>query len=139
MLTPTGSTKDNSLNNWLNARQHLAIETGLPENRPRKLLVTQDYGFELEVTVAKFQAGPRDKTSFPWRDASGVAREMEMPHFYMVDLEETERALNEYNRRSYIVYIQKILRDKNPIVWTTFQAAIRYSASGKVSKKTRFR
>jgi hypothetical protein len=100
--------------------------------RHRKLLLTQDYGFELPVTVAEFQVEPRDKTAYPWEDATGKLRELEMPPYYIIGMEQCERSMKEYSQRSYIVYIQRFLRGSNPLISKTFQEAIRYSIATRV-------
>ncbi|KAH7386224.1 hypothetical protein BKA64DRAFT_136619 [Cadophora sp. MPI-SDFR-AT-0126] len=126
-----GSTKDSALDGWMRSQQTLQIVNGVVGTGHRTLLLTQDFGFELEVTVARYNAGVGDKVSYPWRDASGVAREYKMPPYYMINFEDTKQAMVEYNRRSFVSYIQRNLRDKNPIVWMTFQAAIRHSTKSQ--------
>jgi hypothetical protein len=94
--------------------------------------LTQGFGFEVEVTVSKFQPLPGDKTSYPWRDSAGNQQMLELPHYYIADMDSHQRVIDEYNQKSYLVYIQRLLKGKSPLMIWTLQEAIRFSETHRV-------
>ncbi|KAG4277151.1 hypothetical protein FPRO04_07449 [Fusarium proliferatum] len=93
----------------------------------RQQILTQGFDCEVEVTVSKFQPLPGDKTSYPWRDSAGNQRMLELPHYYIADMDSHQRVIDEYNLKSYKVYIQRLLKGKSPLMIWTLQEAIRFS------------
>ncbi|KFA69911.1 hypothetical protein S40285_07451 [Stachybotrys chlorohalonatus IBT 40285] len=87
VLHRLGSTKDNALNEWLAKKDMRYLDNGESlANVGRKIFLTQDFGCELQDTVAEFHVSPRDKMSYPWREASGKPRVLDMPPYYMSPL-----------------------------------------------------
>lgn len=105
--------------------------SALVEHR-HKIRLTQGFGFEVEVTVARFQPLPGDKTAYPWRDSRGEPRELELPPYYIVDMDDHQEILEKYNQDSYLVYIQRLLKGKTPLMVWTLQEAIRYARTHQV-------
>jgi hypothetical protein len=103
--------------------------------RPRssqKLFLTQDLGAEFVVTVSPFDPEPGDATGYNWEDTEGNARRMEMPAYYISDLEEALFNIQEFASHSRSLYIEAHLSDSNPIIRQTFQVALGYIAFNQV-------
>lgn len=105
-------------------------------NIPITLFLTQDRGegFEnaLSVTVSRFEPGPGDKTAHEWTDLDGQRHTMEMPPYFICDLEGARKNIREFSRNVRSAYIETILTDSNPIVCQTFQQALAYTAFNPV-------
>lgn len=128
LISALGSTKDNALNEWLAKKDMRYLDNGESlANVGRKIFLTQDFGCELQDTVAEFHVSPRDKMSYPWREASGKPRVLDMPPYYMVNIAQNEKDIEDYSQRSYLTYIHWNLRGQNPLVVQSFKEAIRYS------------
>lgn len=57
---------------------------------------------------------------------------MEMPPYFISNLEEARQELVNFTRRVRSVYIETLVADSNPIVRQTFEAAMRFAAFGDV-------
>ncbi|PNP79450.1 hypothetical protein FNYG_07066 [Fusarium nygamai] len=121
-----GSTRDNKLYEWLSIKDIMNAKLNIDLDR-HTIKLTQGFDCEVEVTVSKFQPLPGDKTSYPWRDSAGNQRMLELPHYYIADMDSHERVIDEYNQKSYKVYIQRLLKGKSPLMIWTLQEAIRFS------------
>nr|RBQ88733.1 hypothetical protein FVER53263_06550 [Fusarium verticillioides] len=128
ILTPSGSssTRDNKLYEWLSIKDIMNAKLNIDLDR-HTIKLTQGFDCEVEVTVSKFQPLPGDKTSYPWRDSAGNQRMLELPHYYIADMDSHQRVIDEYNQKSYKVYIQRLLKGKSPLMIWTLQEAIRFS------------
>ncbi|RKL28348.1 hypothetical protein BFJ72_g12579 [Fusarium proliferatum] len=121
-----GSTRDNKLYEWLSIKDIMNAKLNIDLDR-HTIKLTQGFDCEVEVTVSKFQPLPGDKTSYPWRDSAGNQRMLELPHYYIADMDSHQRVIDEYNLKSYKVYIQRLLKGKSPLMIWTLQEAIRFS------------
>ncbi|KAH7210892.1 uncharacterized protein BKA55DRAFT_599953 [Fusarium redolens] len=126
------STRDNKLYDWLSIKDLMNSNLNIDLDR-HTIKLTQGFGSEVEVTVSKFQPLPGDKTSYPWRDSAGNQRMLELPHYYIADMDSHQRVIDEYNQKSYLVYIQRLLKGKSPLMIWTLQEAIRFSETHKSS------
>ncbi|KAL9565719.1 hypothetical protein ACKAV7_009901 [Fusarium commune] len=127
-----GSTRDNKLYEWLYIKDVMNAKQNIDLHR-HTIKLTQGFDCEVEVTVSKFQPLPGDKTSYPWRDSAGNQRMLELPHYYIADMDSHQRVIDEYNQKSYKVYIQRLLKGKSPLMIWTLQEAIRFSETHQSS------
>ena len=146
-----GSTLNNDLYLWttrklqlMQLRQSQFFGNGNPPrsshplfDTPRvrssqKLFLTQDLGAEFVVTVSPFDPEPGDATGYNWEDTEGNPRRMEMPAYYISDLEEALFNIKEFASRSRSLYIEAHLSDSNSIIRQTFQLALGYLAFTRV-------
>ncbi|KAF4436524.1 hypothetical protein FACUT_6382 [Fusarium acutatum] len=111
---------------WLSIKDVMNTKLNIDLDR-HTIKLTQGFDCEVEVTVSKFQPLPGDKTSYPWRDSAGNQRMLELPHYYIADMDSHRRVIDEYNQKSYKVYIQRLLKGKSPLMIWTLQEAIRFS------------
>ncbi|SCO53178.1 uncharacterized protein FFMR_11399 [Fusarium fujikuroi] len=121
--TPAQTSK---LYEWLSIKDVMNAKLNIDLDR-HTIKLTQGFDCEVEVTVSKFQPLPGDKTSYPWRDSAGNQRMLELPHYYIADMDSHQRVIDEYNLKSYKVYIQRLLKGKSPLMIWTLQEAIRFS------------
>ncbi|KAK3686249.1 hypothetical protein B0T22DRAFT_483143 [Podospora appendiculata] len=128
-----GSTLNNALDAWLLRKQQLAVHSQPdPLARvtcPQRISVTQDFGLQFSVTVAAFVPEPTDVTAWKWNDEAGVEHAMEMPPYYICDMDEMERNMGKAAMQGREEYINGLLHAANPIVRRTFEAAFRYMES----------
>lgn len=133
----SGSTYDTSLREFTQRQDGLiGTNTAILMQALRsthKLLITQDIGPPLEVTVAQFEPGPGDPLSYKWKDAHGKRRRFGMPPYYISDMVTADRDMVLYCNRSYHTYIEKLLVASNSIVWRTFAFACNQTAAKSVS------
>lgn len=128
----SGSTRNNKLYEWLSIKDVMNASLNIDLNR-HTIKLTQGFDCEVEVTVSKFQPLPGDKTSYPWRDSAGNQRMLELPHYYIADMDSHQRVIDQYNQKSYKVYIQRLLKGKSPLMIWTLQEAIRFSETHQSS------
>lgn len=102
------------------------------------LFLTQGFGEGLDnalaITVSRFEPQPGDRTTYYWTDSSGNPRSMEMPPYFISDVEAARRDIRRFHHNARSAYFETLLEDANPIVRQTFQAALVYNAFGQVSK-----
>jgi hypothetical protein len=92
--------------------------------------LTQDIGnFELKVGVSRYTPREGDPICYKWWDLPGQCHAMEMPPFFIFDLEQTRKELLGYVTAAAPSYITHLLKDKNTITRDTFREACQYSAN----------
>lgn len=99
---------------------------------PQTILLTQDAGATLAVTVSRFHPEPGDTTGYKWSDSKGNPRVMEMPPYHICDMNKAIADIHEYGIRSRSQYIESLLSGANPIIWKTFHVAFEYISVSKV-------
>lgn len=106
----------------------------------KRIWITQDVGIESTVciSVAQFTPKPEDKTGYVWMGENG-ANTMEMPHYWITNIQEARRDMSEYIQRSVDEYIELALKGSDGILRDTFVIAKRVALSGDVSFFCRFR
>lgn len=121
---------------WVTEKQKLLSESVTLASE-HFLFLTQGFGegFDdaLYLKVSRFEAKPADRTAYFWTDPSGKPRSLEMPPYFIADLEAARQQLREFTKRVRSVYIETLITDSNPIVQQTFQAALLFTAFGEVS------
>ncbi|KAI2602324.1 hypothetical protein GGR54DRAFT_634076 [Hypoxylon sp. NC1633] len=125
-----GSTLSNDLRNWTLAqeafsRSHI-IQNGGERLDAFRVVLTQDQGIEIPVTVKRFVPWPADTTGWRWQDGASQERVMEMPPFYIINEEEAARNMRRAVASKKEEYINCLLVAANPIIRKTFEAAFRY-------------
>lgn len=55
-----------------------------------------------------------------------------MSPYFISDMKQNERDIEDYSTRPYLFYMQRNLRGQNPLTLNTFQEAIRYGGTGSV-------
>ncbi|KAF2810818.1 uncharacterized protein BDZ99DRAFT_462132 [Mytilinidion resinicola] len=130
-----GSTLNNNLETWTNRKRDLDGMLHLPTvlGSPRTITLTQEIGVTLQVTVSRFQPEAGDAITYGWVDPEGNHRELGMPPYYISDMSQASKNMQEYGRRSCSLYIESLLDGTNPIIWKTFEAACRYVTVTKSS------
>ncbi|KAH8667632.1 hypothetical protein BGZ60DRAFT_409666 [Tricladium varicosporioides] len=127
-----GSTLNNNLELWVQRKLGLQKIKTREENTPHILFLTQDKGggFDnaLSVIVSRFEPGPEDKTGYAWEDMTGQHHTMDMPPYFISDIEAARRSVQEFIYQARSDYIETLLADSNPIARQTFQAALAYTA-----------
>jgi hypothetical protein len=137
LLTLLGSTANKDLQIWLD-KKNLFKDIKLLDNGeiiydpPRKIHLTQNVGATLEVTLSKFVPSPDDVVSYPWKDSSGQDHLLEMPPYYISDMEEAKRNILQYLRKTTQSYLKSLLSGANPIIHETFKQACRFVRDEKV-------
>ncbi|KAI1135828.1 hypothetical protein F5Y05DRAFT_162500 [Hypoxylon sp. FL0543] len=132
-----GSTLNNNLRNWTLAQDELFqrhfTQFGSEALETLTVLITQDQGIQIPVTIRRFIPSPSDATRWKWRDKTSQERVLEMPAFYICNQGELARNMINaviYNKGEYI---NCLLGAANPIVRKTFEAAFRYLDSSNSS------
>ncbi|KAI1374760.1 hypothetical protein F4677DRAFT_155055 [Hypoxylon crocopeplum] len=125
-----GSTLNDDLRNWGLAQEGF-YQSHLGQNGGERLetltvVLTQDQGIEIPVTVRRFVPSPADVTGWRWRDKASEERLMEMPPFYICDDEEAACNMKRAVASKKEEYINCLLGAANPIIRKTFEAAFRY-------------
>ncbi|KAI8626340.1 hypothetical protein F5Y19DRAFT_227142 [Xylariaceae sp. FL1651] len=92
----------------------------------RIIHLTQDMGYTLTVTASTFFPDSSDTTSYSWKDSSNNTRKMEMPPYFIYDLNEAVANMQEYATLSRSSYISSLLDGHNQVACLTFEAAFRY-------------
>jgi len=132
-----GSTFNEDFHLWTMRKWKLQqvklLEGEIAFGTSQSIFLTQDLGDEIMVTVSRFHPEPGDATGYMWEDPNGKKQMMEMPCYWIVDLEEALLNIQEYGRRSRSLYIESLLADANPIIRQTFQVALSYTAFAKAS------
>ncbi|KAI5921282.1 hypothetical protein F4810DRAFT_722753 [Camillea tinctor] len=129
-----GPTISNDLNFWVQRKQQELVEYGGHSNT-HVLFLTQGLGEgadnALSVKVSRFVPKEGDRTTYFWTDPSGQPRTMELPPYFISDIEAARQSIREllYNVRS--PYIETLLTDANPVVRETIQAALVWTAFGQ--------
>ncbi|KAI1769911.1 hypothetical protein F4818DRAFT_446760 [Hypoxylon cercidicola] len=122
-----GSTLNDRLKNWTLAQEKVYLtQVGLQRLETLDVVITQDQGIEIPVTIRRFSSRPGDTTAWTWRDSNLRERVMEMPQFYICDYHEAARNMREavvYKKAEYVDYLLGVA---NPILRKTFEAAFRY-------------
>lgn len=86
----------------------------------------------VRISVAQFTPKSEDKTGYVWMGENG-ANAMEMPHYWITNIQEARRDMNEYIQRSVDEYIELALKGSDGILRDTFAIAKRVALSGNVS------
>ncbi|KAH7377963.1 hypothetical protein BKA64DRAFT_246767 [Cadophora sp. MPI-SDFR-AT-0126] len=136
-LNRLGSTLNNDLHYWSSRKEQLQtmrVIRYLEEyEAPQTILLTQDAGTTLSVTVSRFHPEPGDTTGYKWSDSQGNPRVMEMPPYHICDMNKAIVDIQDYCARSRSLHIESLLSGANPIIWKTFHVAFEYIS---VSKST---
>lgn len=102
---------------------------------PRRIFLTQGFGEGVEnalcLTVSRFEPGPGDRTAYFWTDSCGQPRPMEMPPYFISDMDAARQNIREFLHNARSVYIETLLGDSNPM-------ALVYAAFGQVNFKATF-
>lgn len=101
--------------------------------RPTRVVLTQDFGVQLEVSIAYYEPKPGDSTARKWKDANGVTHELELPPYCIANMEEAQERLVEYIRDHRGAFIKSILGRSNEITKRIFDQAQRYVVFNPVS------
>ncbi|KAI2463849.1 hypothetical protein F4781DRAFT_100073 [Annulohypoxylon bovei var. microspora] len=125
-----GSTLNNHLESWTAVQDRLLkrcpVQSGDEGSRPLAVLITQDQGIEIPVTIRRFAPRSADTISWKWRDKTSRERVMEMPPFYISNVEEATWNMRNAVSSMKEEYINCLLGVANPIIRKTFEAAFRY-------------
>ncbi|KAK4174899.1 hypothetical protein QBC36DRAFT_332626 [Triangularia setosa] len=130
-----GPTKYSELDTWLPQKQ-AQLEWYTYDSTTRELKLTQGFGEgrenSLRLMVSRFEPGPGDRTTYFWTDEkTGLLRSMEMPPYFISDMDAAKASIVEFLRNSRSVYIDTLLGDASPITRHTFESALRFSAFGQ--------
>ncbi|KAM5343252.1 hypothetical protein ACJ41O_014218 [Fusarium nematophilum] len=125
-----GPTIRDDLGIWVKGKQRLL---GLQDSKDsRVLFLTQGIGEGMEtflsVTVSRFDPKRGDRTTYFWTDPDGNPREMEVPPYFISDLEEAKHNIRRFVHEVRSTYIDTLHGDSNPLIRQTFQAALMFSA-----------
>jgi len=124
---PPVNDPNHPMNFWVNKEQLLS------HNHLARLINTvqlvQDVGstekpITLTVLVSRFDAHSEDRTGYKWQDKNGD-HVFEMPPFLISDVEGTQKRILQYASESTPYYLANLLDKSNPIIWSTFQLALR--------------
>ena len=133
---------NNNLELWVQRKLELQKYNTRGENTSHILFLTQDKGECIEnalsVIVSLFEPGPEDKTGYAWDDSTGQHHTMNMPPYFISDIEAARRSIREFIYLARPGYIESLLSDSNPIVCRTFQVALAYTTFGQVSNEATF-
>jgi hypothetical protein len=133
---------NNDLEFWVQRKLELQKTKTRGDSTPQILFLTQGKGesFEnaLSVIVSRFEPGPDDITGYTWESSTGQYHTMEMPPYFISDMEAARRSVREFIYQARSAYIETLLADSNPIVCQTFQAALTYTAFSQVSNEVHF-
>ncbi|KAK4660338.1 hypothetical protein QC762_118060 [Podospora pseudocomata] len=130
-----GPTKYSELDTWLPQKQ-AQLEWHTFDNTTRVFKLTQGFGEgmdnALRLRVSRFKPGPGDRTAYFWTDKkTGLLRSMEMPPYFISDMDAAKASVVEFLRNARSVYIDTLLGDASPITRKTFESALRFSAFGQ--------
>ncbi|KAK4197782.1 hypothetical protein QBC40DRAFT_180181 [Triangularia verruculosa] len=130
-----GPTKYSELDIWLPQKQ-AQLEWYTYDSTTRELKLTQGFGEgtenALRLRVSRFEPGPGDRTAYFWTDEkTGLLRSMEMPPYFIGDMDAAKANILEFLRKSRAIYIDSLLGDASSITRKTFESALRFSAFGQ--------
>ena len=130
-----------SLHTWVQEKQEQLAYQGATHTET--LFITQGFGEGIEsalcLVVSRFEPVPSDRTKYFWTDSAGQVRSMEMPPYFISDIDAARRSIRNFLQNARSPYIQSLLEDSNPLIRQTFQAALVYTAFGQVSIHTYFK
>ncbi|KAI9672461.1 MAG: hypothetical protein M1817_003227 [Caeruleum heppii] len=127
VLFRLGLPKDDPLRCWTERQEVFQLrDVDLYVDKPRKLLLTQDLGHTLMVSVGPFLRGATDHTSYIWEDKEGQ-HELEMPPYVIINMEEGKRNVIDYHRHSRASYIEHLTDGCNSMIQDTFRFAIHFT------------
>ncbi|KAF4987082.1 hypothetical protein FDECE_15605 [Fusarium decemcellulare] len=128
-----GPTIRNDLCEWVTEKQRLLRYNHT--NDRHVLFLTQGFGEAWEdslcVTVSRFDPVPGDRTTYFWTDPAGNPREMEVPPYFISDLDEARCNIRQFVYDVRSTYIEALHQDSSPLIRQTFQAALNYAAFNK--------
>lgn len=134
-LTNTGPTIRDDLHIWVQGKQRLLEHEGT--SKTHDLFLTQGIGERYEnllpVTVSHFEPQEGDRTTYFWTDPAGNARSMEVPPYFISNLELACHDIRQYVTNVRSTYIASLLEDSSPLIRGTFQQALLHSAFNQVS------
>lgn len=134
-LSP-GSTLNSNLRNWiLTQEQRFQLnltQNGLASLETLDVVITQDQGIEIPVKVRRFKPESGDTTGWSWRDSNCQERVMEMPPFYICNVEEAAQNMRRAVVSEKAEYVNFFHGAANPIIRKTFEAAFRYLETSSV-------
>lgn len=99
----------------------------------RTIIVTEDLGTIVTLTVSRFHPQSGDATGYPWHDKEGIPKILDMPPYYISDMSQPVVGIQAYERSSCVPCLKSLLAGANPIVRKTIQAAADYLDHSKVS------
>jgi hypothetical protein len=125
-MAGTGPLIVNDLHIWMKRKQEmLAIETA---SSSQIIFLTQGFGEGhkngFALPVSRFRPVDGDRTAFHWTDPSGNLRSMELPPYFISDIDAARKNLDIFLYGARPVYIETLLGDAKPIIRQTFQAAL---------------
>lgn len=131
-LISIGPLINDELATWVMAKQRLLGK----HDEQIIVTLTQDFGeeFNLHLAVSRFDPGPGDRTAYFWTDKAGNQCRKEMPPYFISDRAGAREATYDFlvNARSF--YLDSLLANSNRLIWSTFEAALRYDPFGKVGR-----
>lgn len=133
----TGSTLDDKLKTWVLEHQRMSQESGSRPAATHVVTVTQDLGIDFQVTISKFDVQTGDTTSYKWHDGE-TKRELEMPPYFITDIQEATRNMLDATKRDIEASIRLLLRGANPVQRKTIEAARRHAKTTQVSCRLAF-
>lgn len=133
----TGSTLDDRLKTWMLEHQRMLQKSGGSPAETHVITVTQDLGIDFQVTISKFDVQTGDTTSYKWHDGE-TQRELEMPPYFITDMEGATRNMLDASKRDIEASIRLLLRGANPIQRKTIEAARRHAKTTQVSRRLAF-
>ena len=130
-----GPTIRDDLYHWVHEKQQV-LSKSQTRFTEHIIFLTQGFGegFDdaLRLKVSRYDPKPTDRTAYFWTDSSGRLRTMEMPPYFISDLEAARQELVDFTRRVRSVYIETLVADSNPILRQTFEAAMLFATFGQV-------
>ena len=114
------------------------IASGLPSEsvivtkNSQTIFITQELGVTLELAVSLFQTEPSDVTAYVWHDKEGNMQTLDMPPYYISDMPQALVNIQLYGQSTSQLYTEYLLKDANPIIRITFDAAHCYARLFKV-------
>lgn len=116
---------------WTLKQQQLLRGGTSLQSTSHTVTVTQEFGIDFQVSVAKFTPQIGDTTSYQWHDGT-TERHLDMPPYYICDVEGAAKSMQMAAVKGKEASTNLLLRNANPILRKTVEAAYKYLKTSEV-------
>ncbi|KAF2203000.1 hypothetical protein GQ43DRAFT_289238 [Delitschia confertaspora ATCC 74209] len=109
------------------------VDLAKRQAQPIRVVLTQDFGVQLEVSLALYEPEPGEITYRVWKDSNGVKHKLDMPPYCIADMQEAQDRLLEYIRKFRGAFIRSTLMRSNEVTTRIFDQAQLFAAFNPAS------
>jgi hypothetical protein len=103
-------------------------------SRVRIIHVTEGYtGKSIRLRVRQFQPQVGDRLKRSWMSPNGQKKEVEIPPYAIVDMEDTKAALSQYIKHGLLSCCNSLLGARDKLLWKTYALAMKAAMDSSTS------